>query len=103
MSKLIDFLTKRAFNETIAFLFLIIGIIVGLVVAYVTLKALSIKSAKPKVVKPIADVEQIKERAVILFSSELTRFDGKKLTLLCKAVSLLLEEIPKVYRKNSKF
>ena len=100
MTAIIDFITKKAFNETIAFLFLILGLIIGLFLTWIILKAFSIKQQRPTSFKPIEDIGQIEKNAVEIFNGELTKFESKKLTLLSSSICLLLESIPSLYQSD---
>ena len=103
MIKMLEFLSKKAFNEVIAFLFLIIGVTLGLILAWVILKVFSDKNIKQKPCKQVVCVDEIKEKAIDIFLSKLTKFENEKITLFSGATTYLLEEIPKIYNNKTKF
>ncbi|MBE5742778.1 MAG: hypothetical protein E7360_05660 [Clostridiales bacterium] len=102
MDKIIQFITEKAFNETIALLFFIGGVILGGIAVYVIYRLFALKKREKKSANGVKDVTPIKNEAISYFTACDEGFNEKKLTSLLTASSIILSEIPKEYNKNTK-
>lgn len=102
MDKIIQFITEKAFNETIALLFFIGGVILGGIAVYFVYRLFALKKREKKSANGVKDVTPIKNEAISYFTACDEGFNEKKLTALLTASSIILSEIPKEYNKNTK-
>ena len=102
MEKIIEFITEKAYNEAIAFLFLIGGMILGVVTVIVVYKLFAIKKRDKKTPLAIRDITQIKNEAVAKFEYAETGFEKEKLTVFFESLNVLLKYIPIEYNPKTR-
>jgi len=102
MEKIIEFITEKAYNESIAFLFLIGGMILGVVTVIVVYKLFAIKKRDKKTPLAIRDITQIKNEAVAKFEYAETGFEKEKLTVFFESLNVLLKYIPIEYNPKTR-
>ena len=103
MEKFIEFILEKAYNETIALLFLVGGMVLGGVLAFFIYKIFAIKSKQSKKAETLSDITLIKREAVDIFENNDDDLNISQLTAISQAISVLLNEIPLTYNKKTKF
>ena len=67
MDRILQFITEKAFNETIALLLFVGGVLLGAILAYIVYKLFAIKNKKTKSPSTVKDLTLLKREAVEIF------------------------------------